>query len=60
MIPLLRTHDQMPALSKGSTVVLIGTLTGIMFVSSMSSGLLTIGLPWMAKDLELADNLLLW
>lgn len=47
-------------LSRTRTVILIATLTGITFVGSMSGGLLTIGLPWIAADLNLADNLLLW
>lgn len=47
-------------LSRARAVILITTLTGITFVGSMSSGLLTIGLPWIAADLSLPDNLLLW
>ena len=47
-------------LSKGRTVAVIATLTGITTVSSFSTGLLTVGLPTMALDLNLASNLLLW
>lgn len=47
-------------LSRTRAVILIATLTGITFVGSMSGGLLTIGLPWIAADLNLAENLLLW
>lgn len=47
-------------LSRARAVILIATLTGITFVGSMSGGLLTVGLPWIALDLKLADNLLLW
>ncbi len=47
-------------LSKGRTVTIIATLTGTTIVSSFSSGLLTVGLPRMAADLELPPNLLLW
>ena len=47
-------------LSRTRAVILITTLTGITFVGSMSGGLLTIGLPWIAADLSLPDNLLLW
>lgn len=47
-------------LSRARAIILIATLTGITFVGSMSGGLLTIGLPWIAADLELPDNLLLW
>lgn len=49
-----------PEQSMGQTVLLIATLTGITFASSISTGLLTIGLPRIAIDLQLADNLLLW
>ena len=47
-------------LSRGRTVTVIATLTGITTVSSFSTGLLTVGLPRMALDLNLASNLLLW
>ena len=47
-------------LSRASAVILITTLSGITFVGSMSGGLLTVGLPTIAKDLDLANNLLLW
>lgn len=47
-------------LSRASAVILITTLSGINFVGSMSGGLLTVGLPTIAKDLDLANNLLLW
>lgn len=46
--------------SRGRTVFVIATLTGITFASSMSTGILTIGLPRIAADMQLADNLLLW
>ncbi|KAJ5091197.1 hypothetical protein NUU61_006067 [Penicillium alfredii] len=55
-----RIYEAQPAgLSRSRGVILITTLSGITFVGSMTSGLLTIGLPWIAKDLNLADNLLL-
>ena len=47
-------------LSRSSAVILITTLSGITFVGSMSGGLLTVGLPTIAKDLSLPNNLLLW
>jgi hypothetical protein len=47
-------------LSRARAVILIATLTGITFVGSMSGGLLTVGLPSIATDLGLPDNLLLW
>jgi hypothetical protein len=54
------SDDQRTNLSRTRAVILITTLTGITFVGSMSSGLLTIGLPWIAADLGLPENLLLW
>lgn len=53
-------HAPNGGLSRTRAVILITTLTGITFVGSMSGGLLTIGLPWIAADLSLPDNLLLW
>ena len=55
-------HEGSPALSlsRAAATILICTLAGITFVGSMSTGLLTIGLPRMATDLHLPDNLLLW
>ena len=47
-------------LSKGQTILLITTLTGITFANSISMGLITIGIPHIAIDLGLSDNLLLW
>ena len=47
-------------LSIARTAVVIATLTGTTVVSSFSNGLLTIGLPRMAKDVNLPANLLLW
>ncbi|KAJ5312055.1 hypothetical protein N7508_002885 [Penicillium antarcticum] len=45
-------------LSRINAVILITTLSGITFVGSMSGGLLTVGLPTIAADLDLPDNLL--
>ncbi|KAJ6121051.1 hypothetical protein N7523_005331 [Penicillium sp. IBT 18751x] len=53
-------HDGQDVLSQTRAVILITALTGITFVGSMSGGLLTIGLPEIAADLELPENLLLW
>lgn len=53
-------RDQPRDLSRSNAVILITTLSGITFVGSMSGGLLTVGLPTIAADLDLPDNLLLW
>jgi hypothetical protein len=55
--PVLTASSQV---SRARTVLIIGTLTGITFVGSMSTGLLTVSLPRIARDLNLAPNLLLW
>ena len=47
-------------LSKSRAVVVIATLTGTTVVSSFSTGLLTVGLPRMAEDVNLPASLLLW
>lgn len=48
------------AISTARTVTIIATLTGSSVVSSFSTGLLTVCLPHMAKDLGLPASLLLW
>jgi hypothetical protein len=53
-------NPPVPERSLVQTILLIATLTGITLASSISTGLLTIGLPRIATDLQLADNLLLW
>lgn len=47
-------------LSRWHTILVISNLTGIAFAGSMSTGVLTIGLPRIATDLTLSQNLLLW
>lgn len=47
-------------ISRGRAAVIIGLLFGTTIVGSFSTGLLTVGLPRMAEDLKLADNILLW
>jgi len=47
-------------LSPFHTFVVILSLAGITFSASASTGLLTLGLPTIAKDLQLPDNLMIW
>lgn len=47
-------------MSRGRLIVIVGVLFGITTVGSFSTGLLTVGLPRMATDLQLAGNLLIW
>ncbi len=39
---------------------IVALLSGIMFVGSMSNGIVFIGIPIIASDLGLPENLLLW
>jgi hypothetical protein len=47
-------------LPHGRSIIVIAALTGINFLSSMSTGLVTVGLPSMAVDVKLPAHLLLW
>jgi hypothetical protein len=47
-------------LPHGRSIIVIMALTGANFLGSMSTGLLTVGLPRMAVDVKLPANLLLW
>lgn len=51
-----RTDD----LSKIRSVFIVITVAGISFTNSLGSGLLTVGLPRIAADVQLAEGLLLW
>ena len=46
--------------SLASALAVIVMLTGVTFVGSMSTGILTIGLPSITEDLSLPQSLLLW
>jgi hypothetical protein len=60
-IAISRAADSEPKfLPRGRSIIVIAVLTGINFLSSMSTGLLTVGLPRMAVDVKLPANLLLW
>lgn len=43
-----------------ATTLLITTLCGVTFASSMTTGLLAVAIPTMAKELNISDGLLLW
>lgn len=59
--PVLEDDEAPPRfLSRSRTVLVIATLTGVTFANSMSTGLLTVGLPRIAADLSLSEDLLLW
>ncbi|KAL8754486.1 MAG: hypothetical protein Q9199_004310 [Rusavskia elegans] len=52
-------HD-FPDLSTSRSVIIISILTGIAAMTSMSTGMLTVGLPVIAHDIGLSGSLLLW
>ena len=57
----IRDHEPTSeALPKGRSWIIIVQLAGINFITSFSNGLVTIGLPAMAADLKLENNLLVW
>ena len=47
-------------LPKSRSIIVITQLSGINFVTSLSNGLLTVGLPAIASSLSLKDSLLVW
>lgn len=62
VISMLPTVVERPAhaLSKQRTIIAIATLSTVSFLSSLSTGLLTIGLPRMAVEIGLPDYLIAW
>lgn len=46
--------------SKTRAALIITVLSGVSFLNTMGSGILTVALPQMAQDLELAQSLLFW
>ncbi|KAK2838284.1 hypothetical protein FQN49_006432 [Arthroderma sp. PD_2] len=52
-----RSH---PRLSGARSTIIILGLTGVTFLSCVSNGLLIVGLPEIAADLQLPDHLLFW
>ena len=47
-------------LSRCKSTLIVLTLAGVSFLNTLGSGLLTVALPRIAKDIGLAENLLLW
>lgn len=45
---------------KGTTALIIITIAGVTIISSLLSGIVTIALPVMAKDLHISPALLFW
>src|SRR2546423_11021614 len=49
---------QPPSLSKSALLILV--VSSMIFIGSLLSGILTVGLPRIARDIALQENLLLW
>lgn len=49
-----------PVLSKWKTFTIISTVTGITVLNSMQTGIVTVGLPTIGRDLGLSESLILW
>lgn len=47
-------------LTRDRSYIVIIVLSLVMFVNSVSTGILTVGIPRMATDLELSEDLILW
>jgi len=49
-----------PEISNRRAAAIIGTVAGVTFLNTMGSGILTVALPRIAKDMHLSRELLLW
>ena len=58
--PAMLTEEDSPDISRTQASFIIVILTGVSFLNTMGSGILTISLPRIAIDLALTENLLLW
>ena len=61
--PLTSVQDEAhpsEVLPKGRSMIVITQLAGVNFITSFTNGLLTVGLPAIAADLQLKHSLLLW
>lgn len=52
--------EHLEPLKKRTTAVILVTIVCVTMISSMLSGVTTISLPTMARELDLAPNVLLW
>ena len=58
--PSTTTEMEPKPMERGTTAIIFATVTGVTGISSLMSGMVTVVLPKMAKDLDLSDSLLLW
>lgn len=60
-IPILAPFDLEDGGPKqGRIVVIIAVLTGVNFLSSLTNGFITIGLPRISSELSLPEHLMVW
>jgi hypothetical protein len=52
--------EQMEAPGRATTVAVLTTVVCVTMISSMLSGVVVVALPVIARELELAPNVLLW
>lgn len=57
---LLHVESEVTQLTKLRTIITLATLTGPIFLNSLTNGLIAVGLPRTAEDINLPDNLLVW
>ncbi|KAK1826051.1 major facilitator superfamily-domain-containing protein [Podospora conica] len=60
LLPAKPESEPAKTLSRAQTAALILSLASVTFCASFSNGLLTVGLPSIAADLQLPSHLLLW
>lgn len=59
-VPPQEVSDAVRNVSKTRAVLVIIILSGVSFLNTMGSGILTVALPYIARDLDLPQNLLFW
>lgn len=59
-VSIAQNPENEDEVSKATTAVVIASVTCITGISTLLAGLVTVGLPTMAKDLSLDPSLLLW
>lgn len=58
--PISDGEPALPDISRSRAFVIFSLLTGLSFLNTMGSGILTVALPTIARDINLSPNLLLW
>jgi hypothetical protein len=53
-------NDTLQPLSRTKSALLILVVASMIFIANLLAGILTVGLPRIARDIQLQENLLLW